>query len=232
MCVCVWVWVLPALCFFLAWELGRVASCVCRIYFPPSSRGAACGVGVCGGCRGWGLSPPSPFVFFFGLRGGVWFSALPCRGFVVSTAACSGLGSLGLRPPFPCRLGCVHVFNFCPPLLQWAVSRRVRGVLSSARPLLSAGCRRVWQGGPPVFFPGAPWWVSPSVLPGWGVCPPLVEWMRGFAAVCLSLAPPPLFSFFPRLCCLFVSPFFGGGLPVPPSAFPGLVQALVVIWCG
>ena len=45
--------------------------------------------------------PPPPLLFFFRLRGGLWFSALSCRGFVVSAAACPGFGSLGLRPPSP-----------------------------------------------------------------------------------------------------------------------------------
>ena len=107
-CVCIWVWVLSAARFFLAWVLGRVALCMRRVRFPSPSGAGACDVGVCGSCRGWGLSPPSPFVFFLlsGCGGGVWFSALLCRGFVVSAAASPGLGSLGLRPPFPCRLGC------------------------------------------------------------------------------------------------------------------------------
>ena len=67
-----------------------------------------------------------------------------------------------------------------------------------------------------MFFPGAPW-VLPLVLPGWGVGLPLLEWVRGFLAVFLSLAPPPFcFS-----CCLSVSLvlFFLGGvcllLPLP-----------------
>ena len=71
--------------------------------------------------------------------------------------------------------------------------------------------------------------LSPSVLPGLGVCPPLVE-LGGFVAVCLSLTPPPFFL----VCavCLFSFFFPGRGLPVPPSAFPALVHALVGIRCG
>ena len=36
-------------------------------------------------------------------------------------------------------------------------------------------------------------WVPPFMLSGWGVCPPPVVWVRRFAAVCLSLVPPPFF---------------------------------------
>ena len=63
-CVCVWIWVLSALRFFLAWVFGRVAWCVRRVRFPSPSGGGACGVGagvaVGGVCR-----PPIPFCFFF-----------------------------------------------------------------------------------------------------------------------------------------------------------------------
>ena len=55
-----------------------------------------------------------------------------------------------------------------------------------------------------MFFRGAPW-VSPSVLPGWGVCPCILGLVQGFAALRLSLAPP---LFFHCLCCLFFSSFF------------------------
>ena len=159
-CVCVWVWLSSALRFFLAWMLGRVASCLRRVRFSSPPGGAACGVGVCGSCRGWGLSPTLSFCFFFRVvGGGGWFSGLSRLGFVVSDAAC-------------------------------------------------------------------PAWVPSPVPFGWGVCPPLVVWLGGFRAVCLSHAPRPFFfvplTFF----------FWGGGLPVPPSAFPGLVHALVGIRCG
>ena len=114
--VCVGVWVSPALCFFQVWVLGRVASCVRRVRFSPPSGGAVRGVGVCGSCRGWGLFRPSPFVFFSfpGCRGGVWCLSLSCRGFVVSAAACPGLGTLDLRPPFPSHLGCAYGLFFLP----------------------------------------------------------------------------------------------------------------------
>ena len=71
-------------------------------------------------------------------------------------------------------------------------------------------------------------WVPPSVLSCCRVRPPPVEWVRGFAAVCLSLVPP--------------HPFFGGGvclfLPLPSlgwckhwSAF-GVANRVAVGACG
>ena len=73
-------------------------------------------------------------------------------------------------------------------------------------------------------------WVVPLCLFGgpvfgafWGgVWPPLVVLAGGLMAVGCFRAPPPL-----------PSPFFlwGGGLPVPPSAFPGLAHTLARIQC-
>ena len=218
--VCVWVWVLPALRFFLVWELGRVASRVRPVRFRPPSCGAACGVGVCGGCCGWGLSPclPPP-LFFPGCRGGCGSRPWPVVTLWCPTLPVPVLGLLLSVPPSP-FVWVASIFLFCPSFLRSGVCLRVLGVLSSGGPLLSAGCLRVWQGGPPVFLQGVPS-VSPLVLPGWGICLRLVEWLRGFRAVCLSLAPP----FFrrarsrgsgdvsPPFCavCLFPPPFFSRG---------------------
>ena len=73
-------------------------------------------------------------------------------------------------------------------------------------------------------------WVVPLCLCGgpvfgafWGgVWPPLVVLAGGLAAVgCFrAFSPSPLLFF-----------FWGGGLPVPPSAFPGLAHALACIQC-
>ena len=84
-------------------------------------------------------------------------------------------------------------------------------------PLLRAWCCRFWVGGPPV--------------PLWGSC--LRCLLGGGLAACGGvggrLGGCGLFS------CLFPlpPPFFlgGGGLPVPPSAFPGLAHALACIQC-
>ena len=65
--------------------------------------------------------------------------------------------------------------------------------------------------------------VLSSVPSGWGVWPPLVVLSGGLVAVGCFRAPPPS----PLCFCLG-----GGGLPVPPSAFPGLAHALARIQCG
>ena len=114
--------------------------------------------GVVRGLPWVGFAAPPFFFFFFRAAEGGWFLALMCLGCVAPAVACPGLGPLGLCPPFPFRLGCVYVFFFSagPPLLWWGVCRRVRDVLSFGGPLLSAGCRRVWLDGPPMFSRGAP----------------------------------------------------------------------------
>ena len=228
---------------FLVWVLRRVGSCLRPVCFPPPLGGAALGMGLCGGCRGWGFS--SPFLLFFGLRGGLWFSALSCRGFVVFAAACPGLGPRGLCSPFNFRLGCVcFFFASGPPLLRWGVRRRafppaLRWSCGCGRPLLSAGCFWVRQGCPPAVRSGGPSGVAfgaawPGGLPA--SCRVGAR-LRG----CMTVScPPPFFlqtgarswlrgGSSPSV--LFVC-FWGGGLPVPPSAFPGLMQALVRIQCG
>ena len=63
--------------FLLVWVLGRVASCVRRTCFPPPSGGAVRGVGVCGSCCGWGLSPTLPLFFLPGC--GDVSGLPPCR---------------------------------------------------------------------------------------------------------------------------------------------------------
>ena len=230
---------------FLVWVLGHVASCLRPVRFPPSSGGAACGVDLCGGCPGWDLSPPLRFIFQAAGGGGsrprcavaLWCPPLPVP----------VLGLLVSVPPSPfVWVASMFFFLFFfflfagPPLLRWGVCRRVQGVLFPGGPLLSSGCRQVWQGGRPVFFRGGPW-VSPLVLSGWGVCPPLVEWVRGLADVCLSLAPPLFFcrrarvqrwaGVPPLLCCLFV-PFFWGGVACSSLCLPwaGARNGLHSVW--
>ena len=152
-----------------------------------------------------GFAPPLPFGVFFSGRHGV-----SCRGFVVSVAGCPGSGSRGVRPAFPPRSGCAFVcFLFFSP--QRGVCR---GVPSSGGPLLPVWCCWCLAG----WYSG-PLGVSSSVPSGWGYWLPFVAWLGGLVAVGLSLAPPPAFL------------SGGGGLPVPFSAFPGLVHALVGIRC-
>ena len=105
-----------------AWPLAFAASV---------SRHLLVGLFVVWGCAGIAVGgfcpPPSPFVFFFRDARGVWFLALSCPGFVVFAAASPGLGTLGLRPPFPFRSGCAYGFFFASPCYS-RVSVGVSGV--------------------------------------------------------------------------------------------------------
>ena len=166
--------------------------------------------------RPWvGFVPPLPplwfLSFFFFCRGGC--RGVSCGGLVMSVAGCPGLGSRAHRPPFHFSFGLRLLVFFFPSPPQGGVCWRVRGVFSSSWPLVSIWCRRFWLGGPPVFLRGV---LSP-VPSGWGVWLSLVG---GQFCGCVPFSCPPPF-------------FFGGGsLRVPPSAFPGLVHALVGIRCG
>ena len=168
--------------------LGCVCVRACAPLAPRPSWGAACGAGVCGCCRGWGLPPPPPLWFFFG-GGGV---AAPL-GLVVSV------------PPSPlvrAAPSCVFCFFFPP---QRGVCPRVLGVPPPGGPLLPVWCCRFWLGGPPVLLRGVP----SSVPSGWGVWPPLVVWVGGFVAVGLSRAPPPFFLGGGSACSSLCLPWAG-----------------------
>ena len=106
-CVRVSVWVSSALRYSWLSGLGAGARGLLPAPrpFPVTFWGAVCGFGVCGCCRGRGLRPPPLWCFF---RGG-GRRGVSCCGFVVSFAGCPGLGSRGLLPPFPSRLGCTFV---------------------------------------------------------------------------------------------------------------------------
>ena len=187
---------------------------------PPVAWGCA-GVAVGGVCP-----PPLPFFFFFSrLRGRscVVFGPVVLWLCDVRRWLSRSWVSWSLSPlPLLFRLR-LHVFFFllfffCPSLPERGVCWRVRGVLSSGGPLLSVGCRRFWLGGPPVFLRGPRGCRFRGFL-AWGFarllwCGCAASWLWAY------LMPPPFF--FP----------VGGGLPVPPSAFAGLVHALVGIRCG
>ena len=160
---------------FLVGVLGRVASCLHPIHFPPPFGGSACGVGSSGGCHGWGFSPP-PFSFFSGLRGGRVVLDMSCRGFDVFAAAFPGLGPLALRPPFPFRLGRVCFCFFCrPPATSLVGCAPACPGCPLLRPfgghvVLVGRCSRlgVARLGTAVlrYFLGGPLWVWAFVLPG------------------------------------------------------------------
>ena len=158
---------------------------------------------------------------------------------------------LGCAPPFLAGLsGCVFCKFFLFGLALWF---RLLGVLVlglvvpvTPSPLLRAGllafffvvCVCIfrcpysrWAAVPGLVLPVLAGWspcaslgVLSSVPSAWGVWPPLVVLAGGSVAVSCLRAPSPL----PPL--LFF--FWGGGLPVPPSAFPGLAHALARIQCG
>ena len=143
--------------------------------------------------------------FFFG-RVLVWLCGVGCW-LSLSRALCS-VSPHSLSFGLGCWLfffSClVCVCSFRCPFSRWAaVPGLVLPVLAGWSPCASLG-------------------ILSSVPSGWGVWPPLVVLTGGLVAVGCSLPPPlpPLF-FFP-----------GGGLPVPPSAFPGLAHALARIQCG
>ena len=207
--------------------------------------GTVCGVvplvsAVCG-VRGWGSVSPC-FLDVCGCVGAL----LAPRGFRFWRAvwACVLDPGLGCAQPFLAGLsGCVScVFFFrCP----------CPGPCGPCPPVsfLSG-----WVAGPFFFFgvcvcllrcPFSRWAAVPGlVLPllaGWSPCASLgvlssVPSKGGFGCLwwCWRavrwlwavFAPPPL----PPLLFFFVF-FLGGGLPVPPSAFPGLAHALARIQC-
>ena len=196
----------------LAGASGCVCVCACAPRFPRLSW-LECAVRACVLGLGLGYAPP----FLVGLLGCVFFSCggggVSCFGFVVSVAGCPGPGSCGLCPPVPSLSGRVAGSFFF--LSKRGVCPRVLGVPFSGGPQLLAWCCRFWLGGPSVPLRG----VLSSVPSGWGVWPPLAVLLGGLVAVGGCRPPPPCF-------------FLGGGLPVPPSAFPRLAHALVCIPCG
>ena len=214
MCVCVDSGFVCSLVFLASWLgcLGRLASGArCARVLSPSG-----GPPVARRCVGVDVGevcpPPSPLVFFWG--GALWRVA----SWLCSVRRWLSRSLVTLSPsrlPLLFRLH-LRVFFLLPYPAQHGVCLRVRGVSSSGGPLLSVWCRRFSAG-----------WSSGASLVG-----PVfaLVWLGGLAASCgvggrfrgrgpFSCAPPSGF-------------FSEGGLPVPPSAFPGLVQALVGICCG
>ena len=211
-------------------------------HFPPPLAGAACGVGLCGGRRGW-VSPPLPP--FFWLRRGcvvlgrnlaLWWSPprVPVLGPLVSAppgpfvwVASVFLSYCWLPATSP--VGCVPACRRCPfqrpfggrvvvvGLCLWLYVDRLDKVVLRCPFEGPRGCR-LWcylVGGVASCGVGC----AASRL---CACPSpalfcfLWARLRGWAGV----LPPSVFL------------FWEGGLPVPPSAFPGLVHALVGIRCG
>ena len=173
-----------------------------------------CGVWACVLGPGLGCAPP----FLVGLSGCV-FCAVSSLACLVWALWCRLLAVpvLGLVVPVPqspiFRAGLLALFFFP----AWCVSACF-GVPFPAGPLFLAWCCRFWLGGPPVPLSGCCLWC----LLGGGFgrllwCWRAVWWLWAVLSPCPL---PPLFF------------FWGGGLPVPPSAFRGLAHALARIQCG
>ena len=248
---CEWVWVFRAPCYFWvgcpgACPLARAPSVSLRplVGLPVAW--------VCMGVAAGGASPPP--LFCFGLLGCGAGSVCVVLGPVVLWV-CGGRHRLSqswapwLLPPLPLPFGSrLFFFSVWPVarILSGGVCPGVSGVSSPPalrRPsgycglLLLAGRRQAGRCGPPVFYRGASW-VSLLVLPeGQFAC---FLW-SGYADLRFCVCPPRFPSFPLTGGCAFlvgwvlppsVFYFWGGGLPVPLSAFPGLVPALVSIRCG
>ena len=244
--VCGWAWVSACTPPVLVRVVGRAWLCARSSCSPPIP-GLVCGLGVCAGvwvaaasrltfgrCC-WGVCAvvrvpllPPPFLGGRLWRGGVrvlllvgcappLLFGLFLGGFVVSVAGCPGLGSPGLCPPVPSlpgRVVCCLCFFF-PSVVCFRVFW-VSVLLVGRCPQLGvAGFGWVVPRRP---FRGSYLWCRLGGQFGrllwcwWGVW-----WLWAV------LAPPPPLS---------VVLFWGGGLPVPPSAFRGLAHALVGILCG
>ena len=210
---------------FLAWVLGRVASCARRVRFLSPSGGPPVAWRCAGVALGGVCPPPSPLVCFLG--GASWHgvSWLCGVGRGLSRSWVSWFPS-PLPLSFGLRLGVFLVFLFffpSPP--QRGVCLRVQAVPSSGGPPLSFWCCQFWLGGPPVPLRG----VLSSVPSGWGVWPPLVVWVGGFVAVGLSGAPPPCFFFGGSACSSLCLPLAGARTGPHSVWLSGLL--LVLAFC-
>ena len=170
------------------------------------------------GCACWARVSAVPRAFWLGCRGVIF-----CAIFRHVLVWLCGVG---------CWLSLPRALCPCPPISF--LSGWVAGSLFFFSSLVCVCMFRCpfsrWAAVPGLVLPVLAGWspcaflgVLSSVPSGWGVWPPLVLLAGGLVAVGCSLAPPPSPSCFS---------FLGGGLPVPPSAFPGLAHALARIQCG
>ena len=185
---------------FLAWVLGRVASCARRVRFLSPSGGPPVPWG-CAGVAVGGVCPPPP-VWLCWWEGGGWrvVSWLCGVGRWLSRFWVSWFPS-----PLPLSFGlrlCVFFAYFFPSRPKRGVCLRVRGVSSSVGLLLSVWCCWLWLGGPPVPFSGVlSCWLGGLAascgvggrFPGCGPfsCPPplfLFRWGSACSSLCLPLA--------------------------------------------
>ena len=189
--------------------MGRVWFRV-RSACPPPFPVPVCGVGVRAG-PGSRLCPA-----LLGWVVGVCFLRFFFFGFVLSVAGCPCPGPCGPCSPLPFLSGwAAGSFSF---FFSWCVSAWF-GVPFPGGPLFLAWCCRFWLGGPPV-----PLWGSCLRCLLGGEFGRLWWCWRAVWWLCAVFAPPP-----PSRLCFFSG---GGGLPVSPSAFPGLAHELARIQCG
>ena len=172
-----------------------------------------CAVWACVLGPGLGCAPP----FLVGLSGCELFFCISCFGFVAFVAGCPCPGPCGPCPPIPFLSGWVAGSFF---FFQPGVCLRFLGVPLFGGPLFLAWCCRFLLGGPPVPLWGSCLWC----LLGERFGRLLWCWQAGWWLWAVLSPLPPL-----RPLVFFSG---GGGLRVPPSAFPGLAHALVRIQCG
>ena len=186
-------------------------ACFCSPLVPRLSW-LGCGVWACVRGPSLGCAPPflvgllgSVFCAFFVGRVLVWLCGVGCW-----LSLSRALWSL-FPHPLSFGLGCWLFF-----FPAWCVSACF-GVLFPGGPLFLALCCQFWLGGPPV-----PLWGSCLRCLLGGRFSRLLWCWRAVRRLLAVLSPPPLPPCF----------FSGGGLPVPPSAFPGLANALARFQCG
>ena len=204
---CVWArFVVLSLCcrlfvVFVVRVRCRPAYGTCVVSWVPRLPPAVSGSGVRCGCVCWARVSAVPSPSWLGCRG-VFFALFFISFFFL------GVPVPGLVVPVPpspfFRAGLVAPFFFFFFCLFRCPFSRWAAVPGLVLPVLGG-----WS-------PCASLGVLSSVPSGGGVWPPLVVMAGGLAAVG---------------CFRAFSPFGGGGLPVPPSAFPGLVHALACIQC-
>ena len=188
--VCLWVWAFPAPA-FLVGVWGRVPTCACPVHFPPPLGGAVRGVGLCGGRRGRGFSPPLLF-FFVAAGGGVcvvlgrvlalWYLPPPVRSWATRSPSPLLLSfwlclfwffcRWGANPPVGCAQACPG-YPFRRPFGGRVVVMGrclCLGVAGLGRLVLRCSFRR-------------PRWCPLWCFLAGGGCPPPVEWVCGFSAV-------------------------------------------------
>ena len=237
----------PAIFGWAVWALALL--CALSV-----SRHPLVGLPVAWGCVGVAVGgvPPPPFFFFlffslFLAAGGgglwVWFSALLCRGLSRSWVP-------RYSPPLSLLFGFCRYFFLCG---RWPATSPVTCAVACP------GCPFLRPFGRRVVVVGRCFWLGVAglgeVVPRCSVRGRLgvafgVAWVGTLPASCGvgarlrgCLTVSPFFPSFPFAdgCALVagwgfpafrVVSFLGGGLPVPPSAVPGLVHALVGIRCG